>query len=309
MKADHVRRAAAFAPGHITGVFAPRTDARDPRRRGSVGAGVVLELGVRALAVHRPAGPRRLRLTGDVTEPLGISLEVARRLTATVPGSVTVHLRHDLPIGQGFGTSAAGATATALALSRLVGHPRADALATAHLAELFGGGGLGGVAAILGGGIELRVRPGVPPWGEVRHAPFLSPLLVWVVGDPMPSPAVLSDSGRLRRIAEACSGWERLIADPSPATFFAVSERFTDRVGLAGPRLRAVLRGLRRTNTRAVQAMFGGSFVALPEGPAARRAAVAWLARVGVRAVEVRPARRGARVLGPVAAARSPQAF
>ncbi len=304
-----MRRAAAFAPGHITGIFAPRTDARDPRERGSVGAGVVLELGVRALAVHRPAGPRRLRVTGDVTEPLGISLEVARRLTATVPGSVTVHLRHDLPIGQGFGTSAAGATATALALSRLVGHPRADALATAHLADLFGGGGLGGVAAILGGGLEVRVRPGVPPWGEVRHAPFVPPLLVGVVGDPIPSPDVLGDPRHLRRVAEACSGWERLVADPSPATYFDLSERFTDRVGLAGPRLRAVLRGLRRTNTRAAQAMFGGSFVALPEGPAARRAAVAWLARAGVRAVEVRAAGRGARVLGPATVPRSPQSF
>lgn len=295
MRDDAPRTARAFAPGHVTGVFAPSTTAHDPRGRGSVGAGIVLELGVHAVAVHRPSGAHRFRLTSDRTGPLPISSDVGRRLAAALPGSVEVRLTHELPVGQGFGTSASGATATALALSRLGAAARREAVTTAHLADLFGGGGLGGVAAILGGGLEVRVRAGLPPRGDVRHFAFRRRVLVGVVGPPLPSPRILGDPRRLARIARASEGWEALVDDPSPERFFAFSETFTDRVGLAPPQLRAILKGLRRRRTYAAQAMFGATFLALPETRAARRAAVEWLGRAGVPTVELGSDRRGAR--------------
>ncbi len=289
------RFARAVAPGHVTGVFEPRSTSRDPRARGSVGAGIVLELGVRATARYRPGGPRRLRLSSDVGVPLPISEETARRLFFADEGTLSVHLAHELPIGQGFGTSAAGATATALSVASLFRIPRRRALEVAHLADLFGGGGLGGVAAILGGGLEVRRRPGIPPFGSVVHSAFRSPIFVGFVTGPIPSPSVLTNDSILRRIRAAHSAWALLGDRPSPEALFGASERFTDRVGLSSPRLRATLAGLRRRGAWAAQAMFGGSFFALPRNRAARTAIADWLESQRVRAVELHAARHGAR--------------
>src|SRR5271154_6986697 len=44
------RRARAFAPAHVTGYFSPDLGSRDPRGRGSVGAGLVLDAGAVAEA-------------------------------------------------------------------------------------------------------------------------------------------------------------------------------------------------------------------------------------------------------------------
>jgi pantoate kinase len=291
---EPARTVHAFAPGHVTGVFTPAQAFRDPRGRGSVGAGVVLELGVHALAEFQPHGPTRFRLTSDLGRTLNISEDAARRLRGDTKGSLTVHLTHELPVGQGFGTSAAGATATALAVARVLGRSRARAIEVAHLADLFGGGGLGGVAAILGGGLEVRVRPGIPPWGRIVHRPFRPSLLVGVVGDPIPSPRVLSDPRAVRRIQSAAGGLDRLGSEPSIESFFELSERFTDRAGLAPAPVRTAVRALRRRGAWAAQAMFGRSFFALPRTPAARRNVVDWLGERGIPTVELRASRRGA---------------
>lgn len=295
MTVSRLRRSRAFAPGHVTGVFRPDASARDPRGRGSVGAGIVLELGVWAEVELAPAPRFRLRVVGDGPGPWPISEEVARRMGAGLSGTLTVHLAHALPIGQGFGMSAAGALATAIAVGTVSGRPRSDAVRVAHLADLFGGGGLGGVAAILGGGLEIRDRPGIPPMGHVIHRPFRPSVLVGVVGRPIPSPSVLGDASALRRITRASAGWETLGPHPDASRFFRLSERFTDRAGLASPAVERTVGALRRRGAWACQAMFGQSFFALPRSPGSRRACLEWLENEGVRAVELRAATAGAR--------------
>ncbi len=286
------RSARAFAPGHVTGLFRPDVRSRDPRGRGSVGAGLVLDLGAWAEARFTP-GPRpRVRLAGRWP----ISLDVARRLAPDEPGTLEVRLTHELPVGQGFGMSAAGALATALSVAALSGRPRAQAVQVAHLADLFGGGGLGGVAAILGGGLEVRSRPGIPPFGRVHHLPIRSPILVGIVGRPIPSPAVLRDARAIARIVAAARGWRELADHPSLDRFFRLSERFTDRAGLAPPSVRRVVLALRARGSRAAQAMFGQSFFARPPDDRARARCLDWLEGHGIPAVELRPAARGARV-------------
>jgi len=288
------RTSRAFAPGHVTGIFRPELNRRDPRGRGSVGAGVVLELGVWAEARFLPGPRATVKVVGDAPGPWTISQEVARRLAPRRSGALTVQLTHELPVGQGFGTSAAGALATALAIRAIVGGPRSRAVTVAHLADLFGGGGLGGVAAILGGGLEVRTRAGVPPWGRVVHRPFDARLLIGVVGRPIPSPSVLTDPRALRRIAAAARGWEQA-ADATPGTFLGLAERFTDRAGLASPAVTRVVRALRRRGSWAAQAMFGESFFAVPRSASARADCLDWLREEGVRAVEIAAARAGAR--------------
>ena len=297
MASVDVRRSWAFAPGHVTGVFAPSLESPDPRGRGSVGAGLVLDLGVTTEATWRPGGGHRIRVEDENGRPLPISDDVARRLVADRPGALRIRVRHALPVGQGFGMSAAGALATALAVSRLLAVPRARAIEVAHLADLYGSGGLGGVAAILGGGVEIRTRPGIPPWGRIRHLPSERSVLIGVVGRPIPSPAILRDPRWLARIRRAAGTLESIGPSGSLDRLMDASERFTDRLGLADPSVRAVVRGIRRRGGRAAQAMFGTSFFALLPEPAARARVLAWLESERVRALEVGLDRRGARLL------------
>jgi pantoate kinase len=291
-------RARAFAPAHVTGIFRPSAEARDPRARGSLGAGVVLELGVHATATFAPGRGRRVRVSSDAPGPLPISEDVARRLFPPGNGTLDVRLVHDLPIGQGFGLSAAGATATALAVAAVGDRSRSAAVATAHLADLFGGGGLGGVAAIAtGGGIEFRRRAGLPPWGDVVHRPWGGTVFLGVVGRPIPTSRVLRSRPALARIDRASAGLETLFHHPSADRFFAECERFTDRAGLAPAAVRSVLRELRARGAYAAQAMFGRAFFAHAPTARSRASVIEWLGSRELSAVEVRAARSGAHVV------------
>jgi pantoate kinase len=290
------RAAAAFAPHHVTGFFAPSTEARDPRARGSIGAGLVLDVGVRASGTFWPGPRSTIALTSDLRRPLPISQEAARRLLGVRAGRLEIHLTQSLPAGQGFGSSAAGALASALATAELLGRPRAAAVEVAHLSDLFGGGGLGGVAAIQGGGLEIRTRPGLPPHGHVLHIPSDATVLVGQFGPPVLSPDILP-SPRLRaRLEKAGSNVDRLIERPRLEEFFRLSEAFTDELGLASPRTRAAIRGFRRRGARAFQAMFGQSVVAWSPRTAPRSEILRWLQRQDVPIVELGLARRGAHV-------------
>jgi pantoate kinase len=284
-------RARAFAPGHVTGFFSPDLRERDPRARGSTGAGLVLELGVVAELEWRPGRSTRTTVSADLDGPLPISTEVARRLVPPRTGPVHIRLTHQMPVGQGFGMSAAGALATAFAVAGTFRIPRQRAVEVAHLAELFGGGGLGGVAAILGGGLDIREVAGVPPYGKVTHRRFGSPVIVGVVGGPLPSPTLLRNAKVLRRIESIVPTVRSAMTEQE---FLEGSERFTDAAGLTSPPLRRLLSAIRSEGGWAAQAMFGRSFFAVPGSPSARRRILLALQRRGVPAVEVRTRRTGA---------------
>lgn len=289
------RVAQAFAPGHLTGIFSPVLDATDPRGRGSVGAGLVLAAGVTARAEWHPSSRSSIRLSSNAVGPFPISEEVARRMISRRPGALRLELVHELPIGQGFGMSAAGALATALAVAPLTGHTTVHATQVAHLADLFGGGGLGGVSAILGGGLEVRERAGVPPFGQVRHYRASGSVFLVQVGRPLPSPELLGNAKFLRRVAQAAAlGVARLGRRPSLRNFLVEAEQFTDALRLGPSRVLRMARRLRSTRTRVAQAMFGRSLYAVPLDATARRGLIADVAQAGVSAVEVPIARGGA---------------
>jgi len=285
--------ARAFAPAHLTGFFVPDATARDPRARGSLGVGLVLDRGVLADARWTSTAPPGLRLTSRPRTPLPISREVARRLRGTRSGRLAVALTHQLPIGQGLGMSAAGATATALAVGELFDLPKERAISVAHLAEYSHRGGLGGVAAIAGGGgLEWRRRPGLPPWGEVLHRPVRAQLRLGFSGAPVPTRAVLSDPVALARIRRAGrAALLRYARRPTLRRFLEESERFTDAVDLADDRLRRAIDRYRAEGWYAAQAMFGRLLFAVPRSgdPEPPRVGLRRTVRVGVGSVGAGP--------------------
>lgn len=291
---------AAFAPGHVTGVFSPDLRSRDPRGRGSIGAGLVLELGARAAVRWSPNVRRRLLLRSNVGGPLPISNDVVRHLWSDRGGRLEVWLQHDLPIGQGFSMSAAGALATAMALGRMFGISQTRAIEVAHLADLFGRGGLGGVASILGGGLEIRQRAGVPPWGRVRHLAARGRLVIGVTGRPIASPDLLSSPAFLRRVQRSAPPrLGRLERTPSLPAFFEEAWGFARDLDIASPPLRRFLQWANSAGIAATQAMFGNSFIALPQTRSQRTTIFDRLERAGWHAAEVGLAARGARIVPP----------
>lgn len=259
--------AAAFAPGHVTGIFDPRLGSPDPLARGSVGAGVVLDLGARARAQVWPAPPGQARIE-LLERSRPVRLPITERALSLLPGVsgqiVRVDLVHELPVAQGLSMSAAGAVASALATGTALGLPPTEAFAAAHRAELELHGGLGGVAAIMdGGGVEVRRSPGLPPHGKVERTPLRIGFFLGTTGAPLPSPPLLSDPAFLHRVASAAEHWIGSLGPPPVdwRTVLEVFERFTDELGLAPPVLRSVIQDLRAQRCRAAQAMLGNTLI------------------------------------------------
>lgn len=290
--------ARAFAPGHVTGVFRPASSSRDPRGVGSIGAGLVLATGSIAEARWESGKRRSLTVEGPSGEPLPITEAAVDHLLGTHTGRLEVRVAPSLPVGQGFGMSAAGTLAACLATGGVLPLSRDRLVQTAHLADLLGRGGLGGVSAILGGGLEVRRQAGVPPFGEVLHRPWsLGPILLVRAGAPVPSPTILGSPRWLTRIERASEGLEGLVARPTPEGFLRLSERFTDRLRLGPPSLTRAIRALRRTGCHVAQAMFGTTLFVVPVDGRSRAGALELLTSRRLPAVEVEVARRGARRL------------
>jgi pantoate kinase len=184
-----VRAAVAFSPGHISGFFR-RVEGNDPRTTGSVGAGVVIDEGVRSTVVPAAETSVRVIRQGHATAgspPVEYALE---RLGVTA-GITTECL---LPIGAGFGLSAAALLSTLTAVNHLFDLDLAadEVAARAHEAEVLHRTGLGDVAASQAGGVVCRKGPASVPIS--RASTRRSPLR----REPRPAPDRLVLSSRRR---------------------------------------------------------------------------------------------------------------
>ena len=230
--------ARAFAPGHITGFFAPFRH-EDPVRAGSWGAGIAIDLGATAEVELHGSGI-------EIDIPFGKG-EVTRRaveLALSESGEsrgVRVDLELQLPVGQGFGMSAAGTLATTVALADILGKEREDALRWAHTAEVLSGTGLGDAIGSFHGGLVIRKEPGLPPYGEIIRKDVVRELWIMTVGDPIDTREFLEKRGDEVSKAgmKALSG---LLNDTSFSAFIRFSREFAEEVSI-GDAIRAIPEG------------------------------------------------------------------
>jgi pantoate kinase len=189
----------AFAPGHVTGLFAVHDESSDLLAKGSRGAGWSLELGAHA-AVNR-ADKTIIRLNGQVDEA-SVTRDALSRLAPDQKFAVS--LRLDLPVQQGFGMSAAGTLAACLAATHLLGLEPETALAAAHAAEVQAGTGLGDAIGSWFGGGEIRIKPGCPPhgWAMRVDAPADAHFLFCVLGSGIKTPSIIRDECWKQRTRE-----------------------------------------------------------------------------------------------------------
>ena len=242
-----VRTAVAFSPGHISGYFR-RVEGSGPAATGSVGAGVVIGEGVRSTVEPARSTSVSVVRQGHATAgspPVEYALD-----QLGVTASVTTECR--LPIGAGFGLSAAALLATLTAVNHLfdLGLSVDEVAERAHEAEVLHRTGLGDVAASQAGGVVCRTGPGV----HAKIARFYpdDPLYAVSLG-PLPTASVLSSGEAMTRIATAYP--DRCPRDL--ADFCHLSRQFAERSGLIAPGVQRVLEACDAAGVSASMTMLG----------------------------------------------------
>ncbi len=151
-----------FTPAHITGFFTIENN-KNPLKKGSCGAGFLLERGVKTTVKDSDEFKVNINRGSRI-----VINEVLKHFEAESPFEIIQDIQ--LPIGAGFGTSAASALSLSLALNEYFDFDYSydECGQIAHMVEVSLGGGLGDVIAQTGSGIVLRTSPGAPGVGEIQ---------------------------------------------------------------------------------------------------------------------------------------------
>jgi pantoate kinase len=236
MKPDHV---VAFCPGHISGYF-KRIVGDTIASTGSIGAGIVISEGVTAtvepsdrisICIRRKKSPGTSFEVSSGSPLLEHVLEQLN-LTASVVTECT------LPIGAGFGLSAAALLATLTALNQLFdrGMNAEEIAQCAHAAEVTHRTGLGDVAACQGGGRVIRSGPGIH--GSIERRYDMPEPLYAISFGPIHTPAVLGSSAQMEL---ASSAFPKTIPG-NVEDFFLLSQHFAQQSGLMTQEAQNVIR-------------------------------------------------------------------
>ena len=164
-----------FVPSHITGFFSI-IDNENPLLKGSLGAGVLLDKGVITEIDENDENDSNfsILINGKKDEYNEViilkTIELMEKDIKLDLENVLIKQSIQVPIGCGFGTSAASAIGTALCINEHfnLGLSIEECGKYAHLAEVNLGTGLGDVIGEFSKGIVLRTKPGAPGYGEAK---------------------------------------------------------------------------------------------------------------------------------------------
>ena len=215
-----------FVPGHITGFFTIENH-EVSLKKGSLGVGFLLSKGVKTTV--SPAD----KLTIDVNQA---DDTVIREVLSILEVETNFKIKQDiqLPVGAGFGTSAASALSLSLALNEFLelGYSKELCGQIAHMAEINLSAGLGDVIAQTGHGLVLRTQPGAPGIGEIRsfeHDVFIA----WKTFGQIDTAEIIQDSHHKQVISDVGLKYlEQFEENPSLENFLDFSNRFSHETGL-----------------------------------------------------------------------------
>jgi pantoate kinase len=272
------RVARAFAPAGISSFFqicdtaADGKPIADPERVGARGGGFVVQKGVttEVSVLEAEASSVRVFVNGRLAPEAETTVTVAQMLLGKVSQVNDVIVRHevDVPIGAGFGSSAAGALSASLALSKVLGLKLTynQLGRIAHIAEIKCKTGLGTVGPLMLGGCILTVEPGAPGIAIIDRIPISADYVI-VAGafEPIPTRHVLSSFEK----RETVNRWGRktlqaILDEPSVENFLACCLEFAEKAGFMTERVRQLVRLAERAGAiGAAQNMVGEAVHAL----------------------------------------------
>jgi len=274
-----VKRARAFSPAGISSFFQICDTQPDGKpitnleRVGARGGGFGLKKGV--FTEVRVAKSKTKSVKVFINGRRAPEAETTRTVVDTMLlervdslYSVEVEHRVEVPISAGFGTSAAGAVGTALALCRALNLSLTfrDIGRIAHIAEVRCKTGLGTVSGILFGGCVIVLEPGAPDHGSVDRIPItLDYHVISGVFQPRLTSEFLKSTKNRAIINEmGQKTLESILAEPSLENFMHSCKEFALKTGLATKRVTKLMTAAERAGAiGAAQNMLGEAVHAL----------------------------------------------
>ncbi|MCX8152850.1 MAG: hypothetical protein N3E52_00250 [Candidatus Bathyarchaeota archaeon] len=248
-------KASAFSPAGISSFFeiCDRTADGAPieylEKVGARGGGFGIQKGVFTEVTVSEAKANNIRvLINGVSAPEAETSKTVAEMLLRRSGRfyyVTINHKVDVPIGAGFGSSAAGALTTAMALAKALELPLTynQIGKIAHAAEVQCRTGLGTVGPLMLGGCILTVEPGAPGISVIDRIP-LSDEYVIVAGvlGAISTRQVLASAEKRREV----NLWgrktlEEILAEPSVENFLACCLRFAEKAGFMTPRVKRLV--------------------------------------------------------------------
>ncbi|UCE96088.1 MAG: hypothetical protein JSV51_00290 [Candidatus Bathyarchaeota archaeon] len=151
------------------------------------------------------------------------------------PFKAIVHHKVGVPIGAGFGSSAAGAISAALALSKALDFNLTilQAGKVAHIAEITCQTGLGTVGPIILGGCVITAEPGSPRHAVIDRLPTTSEhRIVAACCRSTPTKEILASAETRRMVNQhGRDTVNRILRNPSLENFMRASREFARKAG------------------------------------------------------------------------------
>jgi len=249
-------KAKAFSPAGISSFFEicdATSDGKvitDLTKVGARGGGFGIQKGVttEVRIVNAEANDIHVSINGKDAPKAETTKTAARMLLKRTNERYKVAIKHkvEVPIGAGFGSSAAGALGTALALSKALGlNLTYNQLGQiAHVAEVKCKTGLGTVGPLMISGCILTIEPGAPGIALIDRIPISNDyIIVAGVFGPILTREVLSSPER--RLAVNKYGrktLEKILSKPSLENFLACCCEFAEKTGFMTERIRTLIR-------------------------------------------------------------------
>jgi len=251
----------AWAPGNISLLFGVRPHV-DPLLAGSVGVGFTVNEGA---TVTVSDFPQTTILYNGTPVILPTVLEVVKSLTTN---PVHISIQSTLPLGSGFGMSAASALAAAYALhARFPSGKNTLALAKiAHRAEALCQTGLGDVANEYFGGIFAKFVTSAK--FEVHRLPVSSIPMYCISHGKLMTSSVLGNPAMITRISacadDALDQLQNILKQHAKISFAqltALANAFTQKTGLMTPQVKQTITSIEKRGGAAAQILLGNAVV------------------------------------------------
>lgn len=275
-------KSSLFVPSHITGFF-QIIHHLDPLRKGSKGAGIVLDQGVLTdiliedgegadVMINNESGSKLSYITYKTIDLIKERFQLAGK-------KISISHEFQIPVGAGFGVSAACALGTSLGIVKALELPLTynRAASIAHLAEIEMKSGLGDVIAEITGGLVLRLKEGAPGYGRTdKIIPDLTDqnrsgdeyyIISKTLGE-IETSTIIEDphwKEKINQTGKTLLG--ELLEKPDIQTFFKLSRRFAEETSLMSLELKEVVDILEEETMGASMAMLGNTAFALSETP------------------------------------------
>ncbi|MEM2995431.1 MAG: hypothetical protein QXI91_05400 [Candidatus Bathyarchaeia archaeon] len=250
-----MKTAKAFSPAGISSFFEicdtmpDGTPITDPEKVGARGGGFGFQKGVTTEVEVSKAEKTSIHvfINGQDAPEAETTIAVAKMLLEKASKKYSVVVRHfvEVPIGAGFGSSAAGALTTALALSEVLGlNLTYNQLGKiAHIAEVKCKTGLGTVGPLMLGGCVLTIEPGAPGIAQIDRIPISEDYVIVAgfIGSIPTGEVLASHEKRLAVNRWGKATLKKILEEPSLENFLACCRWFAEKTGFMTERVRKLV--------------------------------------------------------------------